>query len=130
MTMTLKARYLRLGFPIVTAATACSLVLGCASTSPNGFDPRDANRISVVTQRRIITRTASICIVLHTATDEWFFLSNTTSDELDPSITTTLDAVLKLDPTILRLAELPKGWRADRNTAADAWVTSELRQAR
>lgn len=121
---------LRLASFVATGAIVSSLLMDCASSSHGGFDPREASTVPVITQRRVITQALPICMVIHTDGDQWFFLSNAASDLPDPSITTTLDVVLKLDPTIVQLATLPRGWRADRNTAADPWIRSELKQGK
>ena len=83
----------------------------------------------VTTERDILTGSQPITLVIHSATDDWMFLSKDVSydlTKLDMSVTTTLDVLLKTDPSINQLAGLPTGWKAVRNSQAGPWRSSKF----
>jgi len=113
------------------AVVVALFLAGCASSRVSRFEPAEARRTIVTTERAILTRAQSICCVLHTEDDDWCFLADYTYGNtgfIDISITTTLDVVIRIDSTVTRLASLPGGWRADRKSPKEPWVLSELKK--
>ena len=65
-----------------------------------------------------------ICHVYHDWEDgAWQFLPNRITEQVDAMIV-CLKEVLKLDPTVAELHDLPFGWKAERTTLNTPWLRS------
>lgn len=85
--------------------------------------PFEAPRnVAVVTVRQILNGGAPIRMVCHDAADGgWQFLTGEPIDISDAMLV-ALEEIARHDPSVLQLADLPEGWKATRDAAADAWV--------
>jgi hypothetical protein len=76
---------------------------------------------AVITLKSIIARGSPVLHVTHDEDDHgWQFLGWDSPREEDAAVT-LLQGMLKLDPTLEELHDLPPGWRAWRKSKDDAW---------
>ena len=81
----------------------------------------DAENTATITLKRIIDGTAPILWVSHDLDDGiWQFLDGGTVTDDDASVV-ALREILDLDPTIRDLADLPLGWKAERDAVGSPW---------
>src|SRR5687768_3463119 len=88
-------------------------------------DPPDA---AVYTTRRILDDGAWIAYVTHDLEDgAWQFHSADREASQQSDIRVVgLGTMLKIDPTLAQLADLPPGWEAWRNTRDSPWLRAKL----
>ena len=81
----------------------------------------DKKSLGVITLHNILGRESHILLVGHDPDGTWLFLDG--SDDPDPSdaATVELEHMLKLDPSIAGLADLPRGWLAWRDAPDAEW---------
>ncbi|MCY2983983.1 MAG: hypothetical protein NTY15_10125 [Planctomycetota bacterium] len=76
---------------------------------------------AVISLRQIVFGIAPILHVVHDEDDHgWQFLNLDDAREEDASVV-TLEEIVKLDPTVLALADIPPGWRAWRKSVTHEW---------
>ena len=76
---------------------------------------------AVVTVKAIISGELPILFVSHDEDDHsWQFLSGDPLSKQD-ALVVALGEIVELDPSILRLADLPAGWVAIRRSANSYW---------
>jgi len=76
---------------------------------------------AVVTVKPIISGELPILFVSHEEDDHgWQFLSGDLVSKEDASVV-ALREIVELDPSILKLADLPVGWVATRRSANAGW---------
>ena len=81
----------------------------------------DPKNVAVLSLRRIVLGHAPILKVTHDEGDgTWQFLDGGEVD-LSQAMLVRLENIVKLDPTVLELAELPFGWRATHGSLKDHW---------
>jgi hypothetical protein len=77
---------------------------------------------AVFTQRQIVS---GLCPVLHVTHDiddhGWQFLGLETPREEDAFIVCLVE-MLKVDPSLIQVADLPPGWRAWRTSPSSPWI--------
>jgi hypothetical protein len=84
-------------------------------------EPRN---VAVVTVRQVFSG-APILLVTHDTEDGiWQFLPGVTFSVSDAMVV-ALEEVVEQDPSLLSLADLPGGWRAERISPAEHWVRRE-----
>jgi hypothetical protein len=84
-------------------------------------DPRN---VAVFTVRDIMDMRRSILLVHHDAEDGgWQFLTGEPL-EMKDAMLVGLAEVVRLDPTVAALADLPLGWQATRARVGDDWHRS------
>jgi hypothetical protein len=82
---------------------------------------RDPQNVAVITLRQIIFGGKPILYVSHDADDGgWQFLDGGDAREEDAAVV-LLAEIVRLDPTVQQLADLPLGWCAWRTDAGKAW---------
>ena len=88
------------------------------------FDqPRDC---AVITLRSIVFGGAPILLVTHDAEDHgWQFLDGS-DPETNNAAVVGLGEMVRLDPSLLQLADLPPGWRAWRSSPSSPWQREEV----
>lgn len=75
----------------------------------------------VLTMRQVLSREEPILLVSHDADDHgWQFIGSTDANGADGKLI-CLEEAVRLDPSILSLADLPPGWQAVRNDASEPW---------
>ena len=78
-------------------------------------------RTAAITTRQVLEEKNDICMVVHYEDDHsWAFLCGTTNDEKDGRVIGMGEAV-KIDSSLLELADLPPGWEAWRENKDDEW---------
>lgn len=81
----------------------------------------DAANTAVITTRQVIEQGLPIRRVSHDLDDgAWQFLCGTTNAESDARIV-GLGEIVRLDPSVREVADLPLGWVAWRSSRSDAW---------
>ncbi len=78
-------------------------------------------KVGAVTTRQVLDDSSPILLVIHYGDDcSWAFLCDTTEDETDSRMV-TMEQMVKLDPTLEDIADLPPGWIAYRDFVGDEW---------
>lgn len=80
---------------------------------------------AVFTTRSIVEEGRPVLLVTHDEEGDWQFLGGAANDLADGRLV-SLETVVKRHPSVTELADLPRGWRAERNDAADAWRRKAL----
>jgi hypothetical protein len=84
-------------------------------------DPRN---VAVFTVRDIVETRRSILVVHHDAEDGgWQFLTGEPID-MKNAMLVSLSEIVRLDPTVAVLADLPLGWQATRARVGGDWSRS------
>lgn len=78
--------------------------------------------VAAVTDASVVDDGAPVLLVIHYAEDEdWAFLSGGTFD-MARSRLVTMGSMLRRDPTLSSIADLPPGWTAIRPDVGDPWT--------
>jgi len=78
-------------------------------------------RCAVVTLRSIVFDGQPILLVFHDEEDHgWQFLDGQ-AFEMSNAAVVALEEIVKGDPSVLELADLPLGWKAWRESASSPW---------
>jgi hypothetical protein len=90
----------------------------------------EPQNLAVISNRKVIFGGEWIALVAH---DEdgggWQFLSHETSPLKEgDAVIVSLREILRLDPSIAALADLPLGWRAWRRSKDSPWQRSKTAQ--
>jgi hypothetical protein len=83
----------------------------------------DPENLAVITLKRILAEERAILLVTHDEDGDWQFLDGQSVSEEDAAVV-SLRHVTLLDPGIIELADLPRGWRASRASPDGPWVRS------
>jgi hypothetical protein len=77
----------------------------------------------VITTKKILSLETPILNVSHDEDDVWQFLGDG-REELneDDAQVVDLDEIMRFDPTLLELIDLPKGSKAFRNNVGSQWI--------
>ncbi len=81
---------------------------------------QEAENTAVITLGRILDGSKPILYVVHDEEGDWQFLDGGDVSEEDATLM-SLKSIIKLDPTVNALADLPAGWAAERANADQAW---------
>ena len=82
---------------------------------------------AALTTRQVLDNKAAIRVVIHYADDNsWAFLCGETDGEKDGRVIAMSEAV-KLDSSLLQVADLPPGWRAERAGRDGEWARTEFK---
>lgn len=77
---------------------------------------------ATITTRQVMREGFPILRVGHEEEDHsWSFTCGTTNDQAD-ALVVGLGRILKLDPSLEELADLPPGWSASRVDASSPWT--------
>jgi hypothetical protein len=81
----------------------------------------DPPNVATFTTCKVLNEGHPILLVTHDEDDgAWQFLCGTTNEPRDGRIV-GLDCIVAQDPSVIELADLPLGWRAWRDSPAEAW---------
>ncbi|MCX6894975.1 MAG: hypothetical protein NTZ16_05620 [Verrucomicrobia bacterium] len=84
----------------------------------------DPKNLAVFSTRQIVFGGHPIVRVTHDNDDgSWQFLEAETPSESD-AVIVGLGEIVKLDPSVKELSNLPIGWQARRSNKTDAWKKS------
>jgi hypothetical protein len=86
--------------------------------------PAGRNRAAFCT-KPVVEGTHPILIVVHDEDDDWQFLCGTTTEAEEAELV-GLGCVVDLDPKIVELADLPRGWCATRDSVGQPWERSPM----
>jgi hypothetical protein len=87
----------------------------------------DPPNVATLTTRKVLEG-YPILLVTHDLDDgAWQFLCGTTNDDADGRVV-GLGTIVDQDPSVIELADLPRGWRAWRRSPEDSWQR-ELRSS-
>jgi len=89
---------------------------------PHHWPFDQAPNVAAITTRPVLEDNLPILTVTHYSDDHsWAFLCGTTDDTNDGRVIGMGEAV-KLDSTLLTIADLPPGWTATRRGRLDGWI--------
>lgn len=89
---------------------------------PDRWPFPDPGNTAVITLRRIVNARAPILAVWHNADDgTWQFLDGSDELDMDEAAVVALQEIVRLDPSILELADLPTGWVVWRPNPSSPW---------
>lgn len=75
-----------------------------------------------MTMRQVLDRSEPILLVAHNADDHsWQFIGSTDASVADGRVV-GLEEIVRLDPTVVEVADLPPGWEAFRDGAGTTWM--------
>jgi len=95
------------------------------ATSQNDWAFDEPKHVAAVTTRQIIREGRPILSVSHDADDgSWQFLTGGTFSTEDGMLV-ALHEIVKHDPTVSELADLPLGWIAQRDAVGSPWRRSK-----
>lgn len=81
-----------------------------------------ARNVATVTTGPVINAKKPILNVIHYSEDDsWAFLCGTSDD----FILVTMEQVVKTDPSLTTIADLPPGWSAHRDSVNHEWVLTK-----
>jgi hypothetical protein len=87
----------------------------------NGWPFEDPNNVAVFSLRQIIFEGQPILHVTHDNEDgSWQFLGAEIPEEND-AVVVALEEIVKHDPSVKELADLPLGWEARRRNKNENW---------
>ncbi len=81
------------------------------------------NRMAFTTAP-VIEGTHPISLVVHSEDDDWQFLCGTTNKTEDGKLV-RLETILAMDASVASIADLPRGWRASRDSIDGDWQRRE-----
>lgn len=92
-------------------------------TDPWPFDqPRNC---ATITMRQVVDGLEPILLVSHDADDHgWQFIGTSDASMVDARVV-CLEHIVRLDPTVLEVADLPPGWQAIRERVGGPWTRRE-----
>jgi hypothetical protein len=89
---------------------------------PHAWPFDQPRNCATITMKQILDGSEPILLVTHDLDDHgWQFIGSTDANEGDGRVV-ALEEMVKLDPSIIELADLPPGWQAIRNGAGKPWV--------
>src|SRR5262245_25022441 len=81
----------------------------------------DPKNTATFTLHSIINRRTFIRAVWHNSDGAWQFLDGSETPDLSDGAVVSLEEMTRLDPSILTLADLPRGWVAHRRSPSSPW---------
>jgi len=72
--------------------------------------------------RQVLEQSEPILLVSHDAEDHGWQFIGTTDAAMEDAKVVCLEEVVRLDPTVLEVANLPPGWKAIRAKAGGTWT--------
>jgi hypothetical protein len=91
------------------------------SKPTNNWPFNQPRNCATLTMRQILDGSEPILLVSHDADDHsWQFIGISDASVADGRIV-SLEAIVRHDPTVLEVADLPPGWQAVRNDVGGRW---------
>ena len=95
------------------------------ATQFNDWPFKDPINLAVISIRQIVFAKQPILHVTHDADDGgWQFLGAETPSEKDATVV-CLKEIVEIDPSVLKLSDMPVGWEAWRRDKNDEWLISK-----
>jgi hypothetical protein len=82
------------------------------------FDDPD---LGVFSSHRVMDRDLPVLLVFHDENGDWEFLSSY-EESAEEIVLVHVSHLLEFDPSLQRLADLPAGWKAWRESATAEWI--------
>ncbi len=93
-----------------------------AAPERSGWRFADPRSVAVFTTADVLERGLPICLVSHDDDGDWqFHTAAGTDDEVSNARLVALGEIAELDPTLIDLADLPRGWQARRRHVGSPW---------
>ncbi len=89
---------------------------------------KDKKNVATFTVAEIAEGKSPIIYVYHDLDETWQFHPGDDIDSDKPKLL-SLEEIVKLDPSVKELADLPTGWMATRKSKNDKWVRSKNEEA-
>lgn len=88
----------------------------------------DTLNTAVFTTKFVVKDRKDITYVTHDSEDgAWQFFSNDDFDNYEEvAMLVSLDEIIKIDKTVIEIADLPLGYFATRKTTKDNWMINKL----
>jgi len=88
----------------------------------------DPPNVAVIANQKIVLSGEWIAYVSHDSDDgAWQFHTNQSEPiSEDDAVMVSLQSIVTLDPTIMKLADLPLGWHAWRDSKAGPWQRRKM----
>ena len=94
-----------------------------ATISPWPFDqPRNCASFTV---RQVMHKEEPILVVSHAEEDHSWSFVGASGFSMEDAMLVGLEEVVRIDMTVLQLADLPLGWQAARASPSHPWIRSE-----
>ncbi len=90
----------------------------------NAWPFDDVPNLGVFVTHEVLRQGMPILWVVHDCDGDWAF-GGEGDVEVDTTSLVCLSHVVDDHPEVAELADLPRGWRADRNSADDLWIRAE-----
>jgi hypothetical protein len=95
-------------------------------SSDDAWPFEDPPNVAVFTVNKIAKQGQPVLLVVHDEEDGgWQFLDGESLDMAD-ALLVSLASMLKRDPSLALLADLPPGWQARRDSAAGPWKREKI----
>jgi len=72
--------------------------------------------------RQVLDGSEPILLVSHDADDHGWQFIGTSNASVEEARVVSLEEIVKLDPTVLEVADLPSGWQAVRERVGGPWT--------
>ena len=77
---------------------------------------------AAITTKQAVNGSLPVLVVVHYEDDHsWAFTCGTTNNTEDAQLV-SMAQIIKLDPTLHSIADLPPGWRATRDSVNAEWI--------
>ena len=78
--------------------------------------------VAAITTRQVLELHLPVLVVSHYSNDHsWAFVCGTTDDYREDGRVVCMADILKSDPSLCHIADLPPGWSAERNDRDSEW---------
>lgn len=77
------------------------------------------------TTRPVMNHSEPIVLVSHDADDHGWQFIGTSGASMAEALLVSLESIVKVDPTVLEIADLPPGWQALRDAIGEPWTRRE-----
>lgn len=98
-----------------------SLLVGKAPQPDSAWPFEDAKNVAVFTTAGVIERKELIIHASHDEDDGAWQFHSAGSASMDDARVVSLEEITRIEPAILQLADLPRGWTADRVQPGAPW---------
>jgi len=85
----------------------------------------EAKNLATYTTTKVLENNHPILLVTHEEDGDWQFLCGNPITKDDCKVI-CLEEIVKLDPSLNQLFDLPYGWEAERNSIDDKWVRRQI----
>jgi hypothetical protein len=75
-----------------------------------------------ITSRNVVREGAPILFVARTIADDAWIVLDAEMIDAEDEMASTLDTLLRRDPALRDLADLPPGWQARRRSIDEPWI--------